>query len=401
MQLISIVQWHHFAYMIISIAMLGFGASGTLLALAREKLLRQSKWLVPLLMMVSGMLMVVVFPLSRAGVFRFDVFQLFSGGGGLLALMINYLLFFLPFFFGALAIGIIFIRYSQQIGSYYFANLLGSGAGGLLALWLMASLLPLKVPAMIGLLSIVSGLILTGRSSVRYIIPAGILGISTGHNAFLYHPGELHLSEYKALEKTLHLPEAEVVHRRPSIFGLLEVVNSPAQRYAPAVSFSFSGEIPGGKAVFVNGDFYGHILAPVENQNEHILSFTTQQLPYIAANPKKVLCINAGSGVAVSHALANGAQKVDAVIENIAVVNLLKNKLKEASGGVLLEPEVEVFNMQARNFLADKSIRSNDLIVLPLLDGFGGTSGLNALREEYAYTLEAFELMLQRLNPGA
>jgi predicted membrane-bound spermidine synthase len=399
MQLISIVQWHHFAYMIISIAMLGFGASGTLLALAREKLLHHSNWLVPFLMIVSGMLMAIVFPLSRAGVFRFDVFLLFSGGGGLLALMLNYLLFFLPFFFGALAIGIIFIRYSQQIGSYYFSNLLGSGAGGLLALWLMASLLPLKVPAMIGLLSIVSGLILTGRSSVRYIIPAGIWGFLLAIMLF-NHPGELHLSEYKALEKTLHLPDAEVVHRRPSIFGLLEVVNSPAQRYAPAVSFSFSGEIPGGKAVFVNGDFYGHILAPVENQNEHILSFTTQQLPYIAANPKKVLCINAGSGVAVSHALANGAQKVDAVIENIAVVNLLKNELKEASGGVLLEPEVEVFNMQARNFLADKSIRSNDLIVLPLLDGFGGTSGLNALREEYAYTLEAFELMLQRLNPG-
>ena len=28
----SIGQWHHFAYMVISIALLGFGASGTLLA---------------------------------------------------------------------------------------------------------------------------------------------------------------------------------------------------------------------------------------------------------------------------------------------------------------------------------------------------------------------------------
>ncbi|HTF66246.1 MAG TPA: hypothetical protein VK638_26530, partial [Edaphobacter sp.] len=28
----SIGQWHHFSYMVISIALLGFGASGTLLA---------------------------------------------------------------------------------------------------------------------------------------------------------------------------------------------------------------------------------------------------------------------------------------------------------------------------------------------------------------------------------
>ena len=32
-RLFSIVQWHHFAYMVISIALLGFGASGTFLAL--------------------------------------------------------------------------------------------------------------------------------------------------------------------------------------------------------------------------------------------------------------------------------------------------------------------------------------------------------------------------------
>ena len=36
MRLYAIVGWHHFAYMMISIALLGFGASGTALALARR-----------------------------------------------------------------------------------------------------------------------------------------------------------------------------------------------------------------------------------------------------------------------------------------------------------------------------------------------------------------------------
>src|SRR3970282_1586234 len=36
-RLFSIVLWHHFAYMIISAAMLGYGASGTLLTLLKEK----------------------------------------------------------------------------------------------------------------------------------------------------------------------------------------------------------------------------------------------------------------------------------------------------------------------------------------------------------------------------
>ena len=38
-KLFSITQWHHFAYMIISLALLGYGASGTFLALCRPWLL--------------------------------------------------------------------------------------------------------------------------------------------------------------------------------------------------------------------------------------------------------------------------------------------------------------------------------------------------------------------------
>ena len=40
MHFFTIVQWHHFAYMVISIALLGFGASGTLLSLFRNEMLK-------------------------------------------------------------------------------------------------------------------------------------------------------------------------------------------------------------------------------------------------------------------------------------------------------------------------------------------------------------------------
>jgi len=39
MRLFSIIQWHHFASMIISLALLGYGASGAMLTIFREKLL--------------------------------------------------------------------------------------------------------------------------------------------------------------------------------------------------------------------------------------------------------------------------------------------------------------------------------------------------------------------------
>ena len=41
MRLLSIIHWHHFAYMIISLALLGYGVSGTLIALAGPRLQRR------------------------------------------------------------------------------------------------------------------------------------------------------------------------------------------------------------------------------------------------------------------------------------------------------------------------------------------------------------------------
>ena len=50
---LTIVQWHHFAYMVISIALLGFGAGGTLLAIFRRWMLDRIDFLLPFLMYTS------------------------------------------------------------------------------------------------------------------------------------------------------------------------------------------------------------------------------------------------------------------------------------------------------------------------------------------------------------
>src|SRR5438105_15025003 len=41
-RLFAIIQWHHFAYMVISIALLGYGASGTFLAVTGNRLRRRA-----------------------------------------------------------------------------------------------------------------------------------------------------------------------------------------------------------------------------------------------------------------------------------------------------------------------------------------------------------------------
>ena len=60
MRLISIGQWHHFAYMVISMALLGFGAAGSILFLTFGRIKKNpDRWLMGLAGMTA-----VSFPLS-------------------------------------------------------------------------------------------------------------------------------------------------------------------------------------------------------------------------------------------------------------------------------------------------------------------------------------------------
>ncbi len=120
MQILSIVQWYHFAYMVISVALLGFGAVGTLLSLFRKKLLNQFQIIFPLLLILTGITMSLVVRLAQIEFFRFDTYLAFTDYIQFLKLLITYLLFFIPFCLGALSIGLVFIKHPEIIGKLYF-----------------------------------------------------------------------------------------------------------------------------------------------------------------------------------------------------------------------------------------------------------------------------------------
>jgi len=65
MQILSIVQWHHFAYMIISVALLAFAAAGTLLTFIKSWALKSFNKVITLLMLTCGLLMTIAIPLSQ------------------------------------------------------------------------------------------------------------------------------------------------------------------------------------------------------------------------------------------------------------------------------------------------------------------------------------------------
>jgi hypothetical protein len=318
---------------------------------------------------------------------RFDALLVLADPRSIWKMTLTCLVFFLPFFLGAAAVGLAFARNPGDIGRLYCANLVGSGLGGLLALALMRAFMPETIPGLIAVLPVLAGII---TSAPRCRLPAACLSLVPVAWAVWQPPG-LVISEFKALSRALQMPGSMVVTSCSSPHGLMQVVVSPSFRFAPGVSLGYQDRIPATPVVFRNGDFFGPVTGLPEPGRAHILDFTTTGLPYALGGPGRVLVLDAGTGADAAHALSHGAE-VCAVEQNPFAASMILEGLDRSPG-------LRVQVMSSRTFLMRD--RSHwDLIVLPTVDAFGGTCGLHALAENHLLTEEGVGQMFERLSPG-
>lgn len=401
MQLLSVMQWHHFAYMVISMAMLGFGAAGTVLSVARAWLQRRYPIMLPLLLVLTGVGMAVSVRVST-GVAGFDTYLLFFDTGQIGRLALTYVAFSLPFFTAGLAITLAFTCEVHRIGRLYFANLVGSGIGAVTVIILL-SLIPLEylVPT-ISLLPLIAAYLLRPRGGgpvPRVWVQVGLFFVCllVIMRAFLV-PISVEASQYKDISAALQLPGAEVVHRSDGPHGRLEVVAADAQRIALGLSLLSPQELPVRDVVFVNGDYFGALLGYPPNSQDHLLDETTRGLPYELRAPRRVLVMGSATGVDVSHALSRGADNVTAVEENRQAVRLLRDTRPDWIDGLYLDPRVQVLQETPRTYLSRNPEARYGLIVTPVHGAFGGEAGVESLAEAHTLTVEAFLAMWGRLE---
>ena len=383
--------------MVISMALLGFGAAGTVLAIFREKLVSKTETLFPVLMIGTGISMALVTDISQAPFLRFDSYLLFAEYAHIGRLVFTYLLYFVPFFIGALVIGLVFVKHVDEIGKVYFSNLLGSGIGSLVAVLLIWLFLPKEIPACIAILPVIGALMILPKNKRVLHIAFVLIGVAVIAWKF-WQPPKLILSEYKDLSKTLLLPDARIIAEKTSPYGVVQMVSSPALRYAPGLSLTAQTTAQIKMAAFVNGDWFGAVTDWTRTDTSMILDYTTSALPYIMAKRNRVLVLQAGTGVDIAHALSQGVRTVTAAESNPVIISLIKEQFAVETDSLLLRPNVSVHTLEPRTFLSLDESRF-DLIVLPIVGSFGGSSGLGAMQEKFILTKEAFNEMWMHLNP--
>ena len=393
-RMLSIIQWHHFAYMIISVALLGYGAAGAFAAAAESWLLARYRPVFAAAAALFGISAIICFLAAQE--VGFNPLEILWDTNQLLRLACIYILLVIPFFFAALCVCLTFTCFPAEAHRVYTADIAGAGLGSMCIILALYVLMPLAALKLICMLALLAGALVW-----RKLIGAALACIAAAILFLL--PTALHLSDYKDLSQALRAQGAQTLEQDSSPLGLLSVVenNRVPFRHAPGMSLNASMDIPAQLGVFTDGDG----LSPItrfDGRREPLayLDFLTSALPYHLLPTPSVLVLGAGTGSDLLQAYYHRVPRVDAVELNPQMVELVQQRYGAYSGRPYSLPGVNTHIGEARGFVAGNRA-SWDLIQVALLDSFGASSaGLYALSENYLYTVEGLHEYLRHLNSG-
>jgi hypothetical protein len=403
-RLFSVTQWYHFAFLAASVALLGYGASGTALTLfprwTRPPVVRRASILSTLF---AAAILVAYLSLNYL---PFDSYRIAWERIQILYLVLYYLALTLPFLCAGLVTGLLLSAYPGAAAPIYAANLAGSALGALLPLLLLPLTGEGAVLAIAGLSLVASALFESSKEqgtrrkadtaesripNPQYLIPNLILSALLFFLAFrppaLF---SLQISPYKGLSQVLRFPDSEVKWRAWNAFSRVDHVSSTAIRSAPGLSLGCPVGPLLQDGLFIDGDD----LSPVLIETDQIAEFTSClpiALPYRLRAGAKALVLGPRGGLDVWVAVSQGARSVLAVEGNPLLIT--------SAGDVYGQAPVVVEVGEPRAY-ARRSSETFDVVHLSLTDTYRPvTSGAYSLGERYDLTVEAFADYYARLQP--
>jgi len=402
----AIGQWNHLSFMVISIALFGFGAGGTYLSMVAMSAKRQFPTPVS-----TTSIFVLLFSFSATEILSFltlihmplDYFRLAVEPLQSLFLLAAYFLLALPFFFAGLIISIGYTTSPHKAGLVYFASMAGSALGaGIPVLTLpfieegrliILSAAVALIPAVLTVLK--SMLKRDGQRPDRpfwqHLALIGSLAIMVFGGASLTKAVDpiirIAPSPYKALGQILQFPETSIIESNTGIRGRIDRVQTPYIRFAPGLSLKYTRSLPRQHVIYSDGD-NPMMLYDFKEKND--ADFATFMLSYAGyhqvGRPENVLLIQHGGGSALPCALAAGAGRISIVEPNPSVADMLRRHYRRP-----------VINRDPRPFLARDPNRYDIIQV----ENWGASiPGAAALNQEHMFTIEALGEYWKHLTPG-
>ncbi len=393
-RIFAIEHFHHFAYMAIAIAMLGFGTSGTLMTLLGpltfERALRwfaRSSLLAPLFLVASPALVHLISLDSSRLLWDFTQWIRLAG---------IYLLLAVPFGVAAFAVLVALTVGRERAGRIYGASFLGSAAGAVVAvgsLWVFSPVTALGIPAVVASLgAAVAWLTIRDRQDRRRLRAVGVaLAMPVVTLAALASPPwRLDVTPYKGLPQVEAYPGAKRVAEEASPLGWAVAVDAAPFRHAPGLSLAFHGRFPRQTALFLDGQTVGAATRWEDDSGASaLLHWLPSALAYVLGSRTTVLIIGAGAGLEIENALVHGARRVTALELHPAIV-AFHNRFGRLPSSLDGDGNIRWVTGYAREYIARSRERFDLVTIAPGGVLGGGSAGVHSLNEDYLHTVDAY-----------
>lgn len=424
----ALAQGYHFAFMSVSIGLLGFGASGSLLYVkpnllggspepctgpkgaANQGCAHQAGEVhslekgVAVAALLFGAATMVAY-LGANGL-PLDLYLLGLEPGQWAYLLGYFALLALPFLFAGAATGLALSRAPRRAGGLYFASMVGSAAGAAGSLLLLNLLRPGHAVAAIALALVVS-VLLWSMLRRRHLFVLALALVGTVVWLLLAVPDllEVRTSPYKALNQALLYPGARILWQGQNAYSLVHLLESRGMRSAPGLSLAYQGGLPSQHAVAIDGENLSAVPSTQPGLSEFV-----RYLPSAAAyrllsagatmgqgeRDPSVLVLEPGGGLEAIVALEHGANPVTVAVSNPALVEAIRRSGED----YLDDPRVRLVVGGARSYLATEG-ELFDLIVMPPADSFRVvTAGAFSVSESYLLTVESIARQYARVKEG-
>jgi len=378
-RLFSVVLFYHFAFLAISIALLGLGAGGVFAYLLKSRLAGQdTRQLAARLCMANSVVIVGVLEIVLHVPVALEVSRL-----NFLHLTALYLAAAIPFFLTGLLFSIVFAREHSRIPRLYGADLCG---GALACL------------AVVPLLNWVGGpnVILSAASAMA---AAGVIWAdarTSRRNAGLLVLALVALTGANYSGRLIDVVYAKGMYRDPAM------VEFARWNALSRVEVDRQGQA---KAVVIDADASTYIMnADLSHWQgtlwEHNLMSAPPALANVLRPHGEFAIIGPGGGVDVLRAIANGSPSVTGIeINPIIATTIMRERYADYSQHLYQRPDVHIHVTDGRSFLRSTP-QHFDVVQMTLVDTWASTAaGAFALSENNLYTVEAFREYFEHLKP--
>lgn len=391
----SFTVWYHLAYLTISVALLGFGSSGAIVASFPRMFERHGHRLVVGSLVCGGLATLgSLWYLANYPLEIGDLSERPWAFSGMLASY--YVATGLPFLLAGFAIVVPFSAYPASMSRLYFWDLLGAAAGCLAVPLLVEQFsIPGLIIAAAGLLLAAAGTMSWrpgGRGAAALLMLAGVAVLVASPS--LGHALPIKVTSTKlvaGMRENLQLPDS---YSRWTAINRVDAagwVNTTKFQFwgGIGVKKGYDGPLPSVGRITYDGHNGSNIYA--FHDDYQMLEHHLLRTPYLLVDEPEVVAIGIGGGIDMVNAVKQGAKHVTGVELQPETIYLLKEHLRHFTGGLYDRPDVSLLAGEGRHFIK-KSDQKYDLIQITNVDTFAAqVAGAYVLAESYLYTVDALE----------